>query len=256
MLCGYPPFYADTDADVLQKVSQGAFSFRADDWRNISQDAKDLVKKLLKKAVNDRINASDALEHKWIKETVPRSVDISISTNVMSNLKSFRSANKLKKYALHVVAQQISDEKIKELRDLFRSLDKDASGKLSLSEMKDGFEKSGLASQIEDLQRFVADIDVGGSGVIDYTEWIASTLDIKQHLQEDTLWAAFRVFDRDGSGKISREELSTIVASDPSVQEVLGSGGVVVDEILAQVDANNDGEIDFDEFVQMMRSGA
>ena len=32
-------------------MSAGAFSFRADDWRDISHDAKDLIKKLLKKTV-------------------------------------------------------------------------------------------------------------------------------------------------------------------------------------------------------------
>ena len=42
-------------------------------------------------------------------------------------------------------------------------------------------------------------MDADGSGVIDYTEWIASTLNMKQYFQEDVLWAAFKVFDRDGA---------------------------------------------------------
>ena len=81
-----------------------------------------------------------------------------VSKNVMANLRSFRSANKLKKVALHVIAQQMSDEKIKELRDLFTSLDKDGSGCLTLNEMKAGFEQSGLSSQVVDLQSIVADV--------------------------------------------------------------------------------------------------
>jgi calcium-dependent protein kinase len=256
ILVGYPPFWAENDADVLKKVSQGAYSFKVEDWKNITHDAKDLVKKLIKKPVKERISASEALEHRWIKETAPAAPPANLNKNVMSNLKSFRSANKLKKVALHVVAQQISDEQIKELRDLFTSLDKDGNGQLTMNEMKEGFEKSGLSSQVVDLQQIIADIDGDGSGVIDYTEWIASTLNIKQYFHEDILWAAFKVFDRDGNGKISKEELSAFVVQDASVQEVLGvSSGLEVDEILTQVDVNKDGEIDFDEFVEMMRAG-
>ena len=96
-----------------------------EDWKNITHDAKDLVKKLIKKPVKERITAAEALEHRWIKETAPAAAPANVSKNVMANLRSFRSANKLKKVALHVIAQQMSDEKIKELRDLFTSLDKD-----------------------------------------------------------------------------------------------------------------------------------
>jgi len=69
------------------------------------------------------------------------------------------------------------------------------------------------------------------------------------------LWAAFKVFDRDGNGKISKDELANIVLEDPNVKQVIGQKqGVELDQILAQVDANGDGEIDFDEFVAMMKS--
>lgn len=256
ILVGYPPFYADKDEDVLKKVSAGAFSFRADDWRDISHDAKDLIKKLLKKNVKDRISAADALEHRWIKDTAPAAPVANISKNLLSNLNRFRSMNRMKKVALQVIAQQIGDDAIKELRDLFTSLDKDGNGQLTLAEMKEGMEKSGLANQVPDLKAIIDDVDADGSGVVDYTEWIASTLNMKQYFQEDVLWAAFKVFDRDGNGRISKDELASFVMADEGVKEVVGMNkGVTLDEILTQVDANGDGEIDFDEFVAMMRQG-
>jgi Ca2+-binding EF-hand superfamily protein len=55
------------------------------------------------------------------------------------------------------------------------------------------------------------------------------------------------MFDKDGSGNISADE----------IREVLGFGGSLSDkqisQIIKQVDENGDGEIDFDEFVNMMR---
>merc|ERR1712216_751900 len=114
---------------------------------------------------------------------------------------------------------------IKELRDLFTSLDKDGNGTLTIQEMRDGIEKSGLTNQTIDLKAILEDVDADGSGVIDYTEWIASTLNMKQYFQEDVLWAAFKVFDRDGNGKISKDELANIVLEDPNVKQVIGQKG-------------------------------
>jgi calcium-dependent protein kinase len=48
LLCGYPPFYGETDADVLTKVRLGNFTFNAADWKNVSEDAKNLIRMLLK----------------------------------------------------------------------------------------------------------------------------------------------------------------------------------------------------------------
>lgn len=70
----------------------------------------------------------------------------------------------------------------------------------------------------------------------------------KKYIQEDRLWGAFRVFDRDGDGKITRQELAEVL-NNGDVGDIVDGH---IDEILKQADANGDGEIDFDEFVAMM----
>ena len=82
---------------------------------------------------------------------------------------------------------------------------------------------------------------------------LASALDAKQYLQEDLCWSAFQVFDRDGNGRISISELSKVLVSE-NVQKAMGSD--VAKEAMDQVDTNGDGEIDFREFMAMMRSPA
>jgi len=87
--------------------------------------------------------------------------------------------------------------------------------------------------------------------MIDYTEFLAATLDRKMYLQEDICWAAFRVFDRDGDGKISKEEIA-LVLGDGDVASVAMRD---IAELMKDVDQNGDGEIDFQEFMDMMRGG-
>jgi hypothetical protein len=53
--------------------------------------------------------------------------------------------------------------------------------------------KAGIDDHLEELRELINNIDSDGSGQIDYTEFLAATLDKKQYLKEDVCWAAFRV---------------------------------------------------------------
>merc|ERR1719156_358721 len=123
LLCGYPPFYGETDADVLSKVRLGNFSFNAADWKNVSEDAKNLIRMLLKMNPRDRYTAEQALNHEWIKNKAPKAANVSLQSNFVDNLRSFRSQNKLKKAALQIIAGQLNEDQIKALRETFMALD-------------------------------------------------------------------------------------------------------------------------------------
>jgi len=250
MLCGYPPFFGETDSEVLSKVKLGNFSFNAADWKNVSEDAKNLIRMLLKMNPKDRYTAEQALNHEWIKNKAPKATNVSLQSGFVDNLRNFRSQNKLKKAALHIIAGQLNEEQIKALRETFMALDHNGDGLLTSAEMKEGLTKAGLKDIPQDLQQILQDVDSDGSGVIDYTEFLAATLDKRLYIQEDVCWSAFRVFDQNGDGKISQEELKKVLDND-AVNEVASNKAIA--ELLQQNDGNGDGQIDFEEFMHMMR---
>ena len=49
LLCGYPPFYGDSDTQIFESVRVGKFDFPSPEWDEISETAKEFVKDLLKK---------------------------------------------------------------------------------------------------------------------------------------------------------------------------------------------------------------
>mmetsp|Transcript_131636 Transcript_131636/g.366848 ORF Transcript_131636/g.366848 Transcript_131636/m.366848 type:complete len:617 (+) Transcript_131636:64-1914(+) len=250
MLCGYPPFFGETDAEVLAKVRLGNFSFNAADWKNVSEDAKNLIRMMLKMNPRDRYTAEQALNHEWIKNKAPKAANVSLQANFVDNLRGFRTQNKLKKAALHVIANQLNEDQIKALRDTFVALDGNGDGLLTAAEMKEGLAKAGLKDIPLDLQQILEGVDSDGSGVIDYTEFLAATLDKRSYLKEDVCWSAFRIFDKNGDGKISQDELQ-VVLNNEDVKDVAGTQAIA--ELLQSLDGNGDGHIDFEEFMVMMR---
>jgi len=66
LLCGYPPFYGDDDQEILRAVLRGQFEFEGEEWLEVSDAAKDLVRRLICKPER-RLTAEEALQHQWIR---------------------------------------------------------------------------------------------------------------------------------------------------------------------------------------------
>ena len=103
---------------------------------------------------------------------------------------------------------------------------------------------------IEVLKTFES-IDTDQSGKIDYTEFLAVTMEKNVYLKEEKLYAAFKLFDLNGDGLISQEELSKVLGSSrfSSVIQILGDNDYNnVDksywkEIINSADLNDDGMV-------------
>lgn len=94
----------------------------------------------------------------------------------------------------------------------------------------------------------ITKLDINFNGYVDYTEFLAGCMKSKIYLQEDYLVSAFTYFDKDQNGTISIDELKT----------VLGGHGVGITDkdielLMKEVDLNKDNEIDYHEFLAMMK---
>lgn len=88
LLCGYPPFYGDDDQEILRMVKKGDFDFDGEEWEDVSNDAKDLIKKLICKPER-RLNASEALQHNWIRTLAKNSKVERLAKLNIESLKKF-----------------------------------------------------------------------------------------------------------------------------------------------------------------------
>lgn len=254
LLCGYPPFNGKSDKEILLGVKAGKYQFPEGEWRGVSGDAKDFVKRLLEFVPSMRMSAKEAMEHKWIQQLPSEAsqIDPALQAKVLNSLRTFRGVSKLRKIALTAIAHQMLDSEIDELKKAFAAMDTNGDGSLTIAEVKSALDRSGIKLP-PDLDEVIKEIDSDGSGSIDYMEFIAATLDQKIYNQREICWRAFKMFDRDGNGKISIAEFAKILKDD-SVQRNFGTAKV--SDMIKEFDLNGDGEIDFDEFMAMMQNNA
>ena len=87
-------------------------------------------------------------------------------------------------------------------------MDLNGDGKLSKEEIKQGYETHfGKAMSDDEVDEMFAKVDTDGSGLIEYSEFVVATMNEKDILSNNKLQTAFKMFDKDGGGSISTDEI-------------------------------------------------
>jgi len=71
LLCGFPPFYGNTDQQIFEKILRVEYDFPSPDWDHISVEAKEFIKCILVPEPSKRPSALEALEKDWIRNKAP-----------------------------------------------------------------------------------------------------------------------------------------------------------------------------------------
>ena len=254
LLCGYAPFYGENDKEIYNQVLKGEYDFPKEEWQNVSEEAKNLVQKMLEKDTKKRITALDALQDKWFKINKQKKTSNKLlAKNVLKNMKKFKKNKKFEKATMSfIVNQLVLKEERKDLEKQFKEWDKNGDGVLSRDEIIEGYKKTyGFVDEGE-IDNMISSIDLDGNGVIDYNEFLTCTMNKEKILNNDNLEICFKAFDSDNSGKISLDEITAIFNSGDK-EKIDKEELEVFKKIIKDADENGDGEISFKEFKDLMR---
>ena len=243
LLSGEPPFNGANDREIYKAISKMIYQFPYNKWKKISKNAIDLIEKCLVPE-DKRISAKEVLEHPWFKK-----IDNEENADIQIDLPSFKdyvNSCKLKKMTLTYIASRLNENDVSNLREIFTSFDKNKDGHISLEELKNGLEKlNGKEIDNQEIEKIFLSLDTDKNGQIGYTEFLASIINERTYLNEERLYEAFVNLDKNGSGKISKDEIKTVIMKN-------NANDNCVEKIIEKVDKNGDGVIDYNEFLDMM----
>jgi len=222
-------------------VGAGQLALAGPAYAGVSPGAKELMAGLLRTDPRQRLTAAEAGSCAWLRGEARAVASPERIANTMSAFTSFYRSNMLRRAVLTALAMQLADQQIADLHEQFLLMDADGNGRISRAELAKSVEHA-CPGEYEDVASWVESVfdsvDTDGSDEIEYTEWLAAAHHEGEVRSDQAIHAAFRVFDLDCSGKISVNEIARITSDTPAD----------VANFLPEYDANGDGEIDFQEF--------
>jgi len=263
MLCGKPPFWGNQHQH-LRNAQAEKYPMSGDPWTNMNSNAKTFVRDLIRASPSKRMTIEQAVTHPWLREarenktagTAASKKAAGVNTSgVLSNLTRFSKTSTFGKMCITAVARQLDHKALKNIHLVFRELDTNGDGTLSMEEVSTGMKKMfGEDSQeYKDVREMYEGMDLDGSDAIDYTEFCAAGLGQKASTQDNVTWAAFKAFDVDNSGYIEVKDIQHLLdiadVKDAFSADVCKQ---VAEEIMSQFDTDKDKRISFDDWKMLM----
>ena len=250
LLVGSPPFDGDNDSEIWKKIINDEIDYSNPNMKSLSPEAIDLLQKILVKNPDKRLSASEALEHIWIKKYAPHTkVSRVFSRKIYNNLKNFREKSQFSTAVVTFITNyMMNDDELKSLKKLFFELDEKGKGVITKEDLFRGMDEC-FDHKItkEEVEQIFSNIDYDNNGTISFDEFLKAAIDKKKLLTEEKLKAAFALFDMNGDGDIEAKELQEVMGENNDIQ------GDVWAKMIAEVDLDGNGVIDFEEFKDMMK---
>ena len=146
---------------------------------------------------------------------------------------------------------QFTEREVRSFKNAFSLFDKNHDGKITNKELEGALKFLGKNPSEYNVEIVMKDLDEYGNGTIEFPEFLQLLSQKLNNNQPnfDEINEVFRVFDKDGDGFITTEE----------IQQEMGNHGDVfteeqVKEMIKGADTNGDGKIDYEEFVKLMQA--
>eukprot|EP00929_Paragymnodinium_shiwhaense_P096022 TRINITY_DN57462_c0_g1_i2.p1 TRINITY_DN57462_c0_g1~~TRINITY_DN57462_c0_g1_i2.p1 ORF type:complete len:406 (-),score=131.82 TRINITY_DN57462_c0_g1_i2:117-1334(-) len=218
--------------------------------REASEAVRDLLGKMLQRDAKARITAQAALSHPFILSHChehlgppPSRSAVEFDRDLVAKLRRFGKAPRLKKVALLMIAHLADHERgLSQARNVFRAIDADGDGEISLEELKAGIAVQGLEAP-GDVEEIFAACDGRSAGKLSFVEFLACALP-DSLVDERLCHEAFNLMDRENKGRLGASDLQAVYPAYDLER---------CEKMVQQADREARGFFDFEDFHVLLR---
>ncbi|OMJ68736.1 hypothetical protein SteCoe_33732 [Stentor coeruleus] len=246
LLSGNPPFTGNNDEEIISNVKKQEFSLEGQEFAKVSDEAKDLIKKLLQPE-STRFTAIEALSHLWfLSNPIRKNVRQATLSSVSHNLKNYKSSTALKEaIRAFIISQIITTKDMRPFREVFSVIDEDQDGKINEKDLVAYFAKNMNPNEAEtEAQNVFKHMD-SETKCLEYSEYLRLTLDSSMIMSRNNLVIAFNMLDVDKTGSVSAEKLMLAIGN--SSQDI-NIWKAVIEEAVRR----KDGSIELPQFIELL----
>lgn len=238
-----------------------------------STQAHALCKRMLSADERMRPTAQQCLGHSWFKEdggiepggdsitddsigTVSKQLPTTpmgcpLGGRIDAALKDYEGRSRFEKVVQLQVASQLHTSQIKKVSEIFRAVDRDRHGIISIADLVNSLRQLGVGES--DAESYAACLDVDDNGNVEYFDLAGGCINLLYESLRGLLWQSFCILDVNGDGVLTRDGIRAVVTRTELVQHGFfastgaDSCGSEVEEALDRMDADPNGLISFDE---------
>mmetsp|Transcript_16203 Transcript_16203/g.37271 ORF Transcript_16203/g.37271 Transcript_16203/m.37271 type:complete len:881 (-) Transcript_16203:45-2687(-) len=262
MLSGEMPYRARNIFLLGQKVLDSHSHPAWDRLRRFgwSLGARQFCQQLLLKDEALRPTAPEAARDAWLAKASASYDNPTLQDDEKLSLHMPHLQSHLMKMARSCITSQLNLSQLHRMNARFKYYDVSGDGRLNSAEVRQVLEDLGVSAG-DDVELIVESLDTDHSGLIEYSEFVASCIDLSSEAIRQQLQIVFSIFDLDGSGSITLEELRQVLTQGPSAHPTkaptaepdtcFGSllpDGTTVEALMLELDRNGDGTVQFIEF--------
>ena len=252
LLTGEAPFQGDTEEEIFKKIKKCKYDLNLPKFNEVSDNCKDLIKKLIEPDINKRIKASEALKHPFFIEefnankALTENKDLSVLKTLV-NIKPLPSKFH-EAITAFLCVNYISKDEEKRLREVFRYIDKENQNSLSSTTIDNCLKENGYLISKDKLNYIIKSLDSDSNGTIEYQEFLRSVCDKDSLFDNNNLKNAFDCIDEGMKGYINSNDIKRFIFQEKGITDILFK------EYLEQFGMNINDKLTYDDFAFIIKN--
>ena len=260
LLSGSTPFNGNNTREIYDKIKKENLNFNSINFNNVSNEAKNLIKSMLIKEQEKRININQVLNSDWVKKYNNKNenensfiVSENYDKNIALNLKNFNISNKIQiAYLSYLFHSQIDfdNDDIKKLLKIFYSIDSNNDCRLSQNDVDNYLKKyyPDESNLISNKLFSIFNDSNNNNKEITFEIFGLLNMNINDYINSQNIENVFKIFDIDKIGKISINSVKKIFDPNDEIKDEN-----IWNKLFESINISNDNPLTYSDFSRYIK---